>query len=93
MTAIVDCRCRLVGVITLGAELDLFVQPGGKRIGFELKFADAPKMTKSIASAIKDLRLDSVIVVKPSGSNYQLSPEIKVMSLKSALLECDELMR
>jgi len=93
MTAIVDCRCRLVGVITVGAELDLFVQPGGKRVGFELKFADAPKMTKSLASALKDLCLDSVIVVKPSGSDYHLSPEIKVMSLKSALLECDELMR
>jgi len=76
-----------------GAELDLFVQPGGKRVGFELKFADAPKMTKSLASALKDLRLDSLIVVKPSGSDYQLSPEIKVMSLKSALLACDELMR
>ena len=76
-----------------GAELDLFVQPGGKRVGFELKFADAPKMTKSLASALNDLRLDSLIVVKPSGSDYQLSPEIKVMSLKSALLECDELMR
>ena len=76
-----------------GAELDLFVQPGGKRVGFELKFADAPKMTKSLASALKDLRLDSLIVVKPSGSNYQLSPEIKVLSLKSALLACDELMR
>ena len=76
-----------------GAKLDLFVQPDGKRVGFELKFADAPKMTKSLASALKDLRLDSLIVVKPSGSSYQLSPEIKVLSLMAALLECDELMR
>jgi hypothetical protein len=72
-----------------GAKLDLFVQPCGKRVGFELKYADAPKMTKSLASALKDLNLDTLIVVKPTGSSYQLSPEITVMSLASALVACD----
>lgn len=75
-----------------GAELDLFVQPGGKRVGFELKYADAPRMTKSLASAAKDLKLDALIVVKPTGSTYQLSPEIKVMSLASALTACDAML-
>lgn len=76
-----------------GTELNFFVQPDRKRVGFELKFADTLRMIKSLASALKDLRLDSLIVVKPSGSDYQLSHEIKVMSLKSALLACGELMR
>ena len=72
-----------------GAELDLFVQPGGQRVGFEFKVSDAPTMTKSIAVAVEDLKLDRLIVVKPLGAGYQLSPKVEVMSLNAALTACD----
>ena len=71
-----------------GAELDLFVQPGGKRVGFEFKVTDAPKMTKSLAVAMEDLKLDELIVVKPAGGAYQLASNIHVMPLESALAYC-----
>jgi len=31
-----------------GAELDLFVQSGGRRLGFEFKFSDTPRATPSM---------------------------------------------
>jgi hypothetical protein len=74
-----------------GAELDLFVQPGGRRIGFEFKVADAPKMTKSLAIAHHDLKLDELIVVKPRGAGYHLEEHIRVMSLDEALSYCSQL--
>ena len=67
-----------------GAELDLFVQPNGRRIGFEFKVGDAPKTTKSMAVALVDLQLEELIVVKPAGRDYALAPKIRAMSLQSA---------
>ena len=76
-----------------GAELDLFVEPGGRRVGFEFKVSDAPKMTKSLAVAMEDLRLDELIVVKPSGRTYHLATNIHVMPLEAALAYCANLNR
>jgi len=42
-----------------GAELDLLLFLKGRRIGVEIKRADAPKMTPSMVSALKDLELPS----------------------------------
>ena len=41
-----------------GAEIDLLVFKNGKKYGFEFKFADTPKITKSIRIAHQDLNLD-----------------------------------
>ena len=72
-----------------GAELDLLIQPNGKRIGFEFKVADAPKMTKSLSIAQKDLGLDELVVVKPRGHGYPLEEKIRVVPLARALEFCD----
>lgn len=72
-----------------GAELDLLIQPDGKRIGFEFKVADAPKMTKSLSIARNDLGLDELVVVKPRGNGYRLEENIQVMPLAEALAFCD----
>jgi predicted AAA+ superfamily ATPase len=76
-----------------GAELDLFIQPGGRRIGFEFKVSDAPRMTKSLSIARDDLKLDELIVVKPMGACYHLEDRIRVMSLEDATAYCGELTR
>jgi len=72
-----------------GAELDLLIQPDGKRIGFEFKVADAPKMTKSLSIARNDLGLDELVVIKPRGNGYRLEENIQVMPLAEALAFCD----
>ena len=74
-----------------GAELDLFVQAGGRRIGFEFKVSDAPKITKSISIVQRDLALDELLVVKPLGRGYPLEKRIRVLSLEEALVFCNEI--
>jgi len=68
-----------------GAEMDLLLLHEGRRIGFECKVADAPKATKSMHIAIKDLSLDEVFVVSPRPGTYPLAPKITACGLAAAL--------
>ena len=45
------------------SELDLFWQHAGKNWGVEFKYADAPKMTRSMGVVLQDLDLEHVWVV------------------------------
>lgn len=69
-----------------GAEIDLFAVVGGRRLGWEFKYSDAPRMTRSLESAMKDLRLDHAWVVVPSrGSEklrYPLQERVTVVDLE-----------
>lgn len=65
------------------AELDLLVLKDGKRLGFEIKYSAAPKLTKSMVIAQKDLSLDALTVVYPGDVEYPLTKEIYVKPLKS----------
>ena len=62
-----------------GAELDLLVLHGGKRYGFECKFADAPGTTRSMRVALEDLELDQLWVVYPGDEGYVLDDRISVL--------------
>jgi predicted AAA+ superfamily ATPase len=66
-----------------GAELDLLVFRGGRRWGFEFKYADAPGLTRSIAIARTDLRLEKVFVVYPGSESYGLGDDVEVVPLAS----------
>lgn len=61
-----------------GAELDFFIQKSGRRIGVECKYADAPKITKSMRSAIESLRLDKLYIITPGRDSYALSETVEV---------------
>ena len=56
-----------------GAELDLLVFINGRRYGFEFKYADAPKLTKSMLVSREDLRLERLFVVYPGTVGYALN--------------------
>lgn len=64
-----------------GAEIDLFVIHRGRRLGFEIKLADAPRVSRSMRTAIEDLRLDRLYVVVPSGPTYEIEEGITVAAL------------
>jgi predicted AAA+ superfamily ATPase len=66
-----------------GAELDLIVALGGKRYGFEFKYADAPGRSRSMLIAKKDLELERLWVVYPGGKEYDLDDAISVLPLAS----------
>ncbi len=62
-----------------GAELDLLLVKGDKRIGIEIKRADAPGVTPSMRTSIADLHLDRLIVYYPGHRRYFLSDQIEVI--------------
>ena len=65
-----------------GVELDLLVFQGGKRIGYEFKYSEAPKITSSMHIAMKDLALDELNIVIPVGTEvYSLDRNIHVRGL------------
>jgi predicted AAA+ superfamily ATPase len=55
-----------------GAELDLLVFVNGRRYGFEFKYADAPRVEKSLRIARGDLGLARAFVVHPGPKSYPL---------------------
>lgn len=64
-----------------GAEIDLFWMSKGKNYGAEFKFKDAPKITRSMSSCIKDLSLEKLFVIYPGDKEYFLSEKIEVVPL------------
>jgi predicted AAA+ superfamily ATPase len=68
-----------------GAELDLLIIWGGKRWGFEFKTSEAPSATKSMHSALKDLKLQRLWVVYPGVHQFQISERMEAVPLAEAL--------
>jgi len=67
-----------------GAELDLLLFKDGRRLGVEIKRADAPRLSPSMRAAMEDLRLDRLVVVYPGERRYPLAQGIEA----APLLEC-----
>ena len=68
-----------------GAELDLLILKGGRRVGFEFKRASAPRLTPSMRTAMADLGLAELTVVYPGTETYMLAPRIRVAPLDSVV--------
>lgn len=64
-----------------GAELDLLLVRKGKRYGFEFKYEDAPRTTKSMHVVFADLALEKLWVVHPGERRYPLREGIEAMPL------------
>jgi len=59
-----------------GAELDLLVVKSGKKLGFEIKYSDVPKITRSMNSVIEDLGLDKLFLIYQGKRKLQLQERI-----------------
>ena len=68
-----------------GAELDLLLLKDGRRLGFEVKRVDAPRLTKSIHIALESLMLDRLTVVYPGNRTYPLAEKVAVKPLTSVV--------
>jgi predicted AAA+ superfamily ATPase len=62
-----------------GAELDLFMLLNGRRIGVEVKYSEAPRLTPSMRSAIQVLRLERLWVVYPGEQRYPIHDQVMVV--------------
>lgn len=68
-----------------GAELDLLLFKGRRRLGIEVKRMDAPTITPSMRVALKDLKLDQLTIVYPGTRAYDLGPRVKVAPLATVI--------
>ena len=59
-----------------GAEVDLLFTRGGRRHGVEVKFSEAPRVTRSMRTALEDLSLDHLWVVYPGRHAYPADERI-----------------
>lgn len=78
---LLDTRDAYFWATHSGAELDLVVHVGGKRYGFEIKYADAPGMSRSMQVAVHDLALDHLWVIYPGRHEYALDERVSALPL------------
>lgn len=64
-----------------GAELDLLLMRGNKRIGFEFKRTSSPAISKSLHSAIENLELTQAYIINASDTIYQLGDNVTALGL------------
>lgn len=65
-----------------GPELDLLVMDRGRRFGFELKHSEAPRVTRSMRTAIETLGLSRLWIVVPAGPSWEVDEHIAVLPLE-----------
>jgi predicted AAA+ superfamily ATPase len=63
-----------------GAELDLVVEHGGTRTGFEIKLSSAPTVSRGFWNACEDLGVECAYVVAPVRDGYPLEDNVEVIS-------------
>ena len=64
-----------------GAELDVVVELGQKKLGFEVKFSSAPKVTKGFWQACEDVGVDSAYVVAPVETGWAMQGNVEVIGV------------
>ena len=63
-----------------GAELDLLIARGRKRVGIEIKRTTAPKVTSSIRSALDNLDLPEVVIVHAGRESFRLAARVRAVA-------------
>jgi len=69
-----------------GAELDLILDIGSRRVGIEVKRTAQPTLTPSIRHALDDLDLDRVIVAHAGMHRFPLAPKVEAIPARELLL-------
>ena len=74
-----------------GAELDLLVVRGRDRRGYEFKRTDAPRVTRSMRSAMEHLRLSSLDIVHVGSDTYPMAAGVRAVAGRDILAEIEPL--
>ncbi len=74
-----------------GAELDLLVVRGKRRLGFEFKYTGSPAVTRSMRTAIEDLGLERLCVVHAGKDTFPLGRNIEAVALGRILQDVKRL--
>ena len=62
-----------------GAELDLLLVRGNRRIGIEVKCTESPVVTRSMEIAMKDLRLQKLWLIHRGDMRFTMRPGIEAL--------------
>ena len=65
-----------------GAELDLLFTHRGHRYGLEFKFSEAPMATKSMHTAVAELRLKHLWIAYPGKEKLPIGPQLSAWPLQ-----------
>jgi hypothetical protein len=74
-----------------GAELDLLVVRGRRRLGFEFKRTDMPVVTPSMRAALSDLHLSRLDILHAGKRTYPLAPRVRAVALERLLEDIEPL--
>jgi len=66
---------------------DLLIVQGTKRSAFEFQYTSTPRVTRSMHSALEDLKLDRITIVHPGDSDYPLTENVRVAGLRTLARE------
>jgi len=68
-----------------GAELDLLLIRGARRIGVDVKRTTAPALTRSMKSVLADLKLSRLYVVHAGDATFPLAKQVQAVALADLL--------
>jgi predicted AAA+ superfamily ATPase len=70
-----------------GAELDLLIVRGRKRLGFEIKRTSSPKISPSMRAALKDLYLQRLDIIHAGEESFRLHKKVRAVSISNLLTD------
>lgn len=73
-----------------GAEIDLILETGGRRLAVEIKRSTAPRLTKGFHTACHDIQPVQAFAVHPGADRFALGQGVEAISLHAL---CEELER
>lgn len=74
-----------------GAELDLIVVRGQRRMGFEIKRTTSPQITPSMRYALSDLHLRSLDVIHAGETTFPMDKKIRAVAFRRLLQDIQPL--
>ena len=63
-----------------GAELDLLVDRGDHRVGYEIKRTSSPRLTRSMRSAMDDLQLRALTVIHAGSHTFPMAENVRAVA-------------
>ena len=70
-----------------GAGLDLLVHQDGRLTGYEIKRSSAPKLTRSIRSALMHLDPTEIVVIHAGERAYELADRVRAVPVKQVFAD------
>jgi predicted AAA+ superfamily ATPase len=74
-----------------GAELDLLIVRGRKKLGFKVKRSSSPRVTLSMQHAVEDLKLNRLDVIHAGDVTFPMKGKIRAVALRHILKDLSPL--